>query len=42
MPNKTYWEFLILKNYPKERHFIIKKQMTPSLFENLLGFVKRG
>ncbi len=38
---RTRFEFLILKTYPKERQFIIKKQIGDSLFGNLFGFLKR-
>ena len=41
MAKQTQFEFLILKNYAKERHFVIKKQPGFSLLETLTGFLKR-
>jgi hypothetical protein len=41
MQEKTVVEFMILKNYPTTRQFIIKKEIGKSIFELLFRLIKR-
>ncbi len=41
MTKNEILEFMILKNYPKEKQFVIRKPLPSSLFEKLFASFNR-